>query len=111
MEKHGSVIPCFVDFFPSQLPGREMTLLQGQASSRAAPAGGVKADHTRLVRAEHALTSGANRDRGSGDGVADRRRIAVRRPNEGIAALGAGSENLVKQASLSGGSRARSRTT
>ena len=111
MTKHGTVIPCFVDFFLVQLPGRELTLLQGQAAVRAAGAGRVKADHTRLVGAEHALTGGANRNRGSGDGVADRRRIAVARPYKRVAALGAGGKNLVKQAGLSRSSRARSRTT
>src|SRR5580704_19091079 len=60
MTKHGTEVPCSVDFYPVQLPGRELTLLQGQAAVRAAGAGGVKADHTRLVGAEHALTGGAN---------------------------------------------------
>src|ERR1700676_3239601 len=105
--EHGTLVPCSADFFPDQCSGRILTLLQCQASARAACAGRIEADHTRHVRAEHALTGGANRDRGSGDRVAEGRRIAVASPLERVAALGAGCENLVKQACARRGCNAR----
>src|SRR5271168_1859103 len=93
--EHGTVVPCSVDFCFGRLPGRRLSLLKRRASCRGACTCCAVTDHTRLVREEHALTGRANRDRGAGDGVADRWCVAVSRPSEDVAALGAARENLI----------------
>src|SRR5271170_413793 len=105
--EHGTLIPCSVDFCFDRLPGRSLSLLKRRASCRGACTCCAVTDHTRLVREKHALTGRANRDRGAGDGVADGRRVAVSRKSKDVSALGAARENLVEQASVRRGSRAR----
>src|SRR5208283_3570159 len=93
-------------FVGSVFLSRAPILLERQAGAGATSAGGGKADDTCHVRAEHALTGGANRDWRAGDRIADRRRITVARPSEFIAALRAARQNLVQQASIRRESRA-----
>src|ERR1700720_1431308 len=85
--EHGMLLPCSVDSFPDRFSSRELSLLQRRAGNRRAGTRRRIPDHAGLVREEHALTGGANVDRGSGDRIADRRRIAVARPGEYITAL------------------------
>src|SRR5271170_4012981 len=105
--EHGTEVPCSVDSFLNQLPGREPNLLQGRAGHSGARTGSGVADHTGLVREKHALTGRTYINRSARDRIADRRRISVAGPNKRIAALGASRENRVKQARVRRGSRAR----
>ncbi len=91
--EHGTLVPCSVDSFFDQFPSRSLSLLKRRASCRGASTRRAVTDHTRLVREKHALTGGANRDRRTGDGIADGRRIAVGRPVEHVAALRARCQN------------------
>jgi hypothetical protein len=105
--EHGTVVPCSVDSFPDRLSSRDRTLLEWRISNHRSGAGNLITNHTRLVREESALTGAANRDRVGVQCVADRRRSAVAMPSERVAALRAGCQNCVNQASLRWSSSAR----
>src|SRR5579859_2081908 len=71
-----------------RFPGRIAVLLERCARShQASRARGIVADHTRLIGAELALASRADRHRRALNRVANGRGVAVASPSKGVAAL------------------------